>query len=199
MALPPPDAVKSSKGCSLPVVQTTPVRPLLPANEAPRPTWPVTTSIPQQLGARSWAWCRSAGREAWADLRAAQWRRLALWLLLLVWIVALVVGIALLSTWTTHGVLDTACRPDGSFSPFAGYSFWDMSGFFQITLPFGILTFGQAKTVDIAWDLVSHCYDGSGLGPYCKPVARFLTCSRSWAEAARPCWHSTPTEHSPHM
>lgn len=50
----------------------------------------------------------------------------------------------------------SGCRPDDTFSPFIdGYNWWSDSGFFQITLGFGSLTFGQVKLVDIIWNLVS--------------------------------------------
>ncbi|KAI0814071.1 hypothetical protein GGR55DRAFT_633933 [Xylaria sp. FL0064] len=38
--------------------------------------------------------------------------------------------------------------------PFDGYSYWDISGFFQVTLPLGSFTFTQAKVIDIVWDIV---------------------------------------------
>jgi hypothetical protein len=53
-----------------------------------------------------------------------------------------------------HGL--TACRPDGEFSlePYK-YNYWDASGYFQITIGFGTLSFSEAKVVDIVWDIVS--------------------------------------------
>lgn len=49
----------------------------------------------------------------------------------------------------------SACQPDGSFSifPFDYYA-WGISGFFQITIGFGSLTFTKAKAIDIVWDIV---------------------------------------------
>src|SRR5690242_17998254 len=49
----------------------------------------------------------------------------------------------------------SACQPDGSFSPDPEYGFWQLSGFFQITIPFGPLTFTHVKVIDIVWDMVS--------------------------------------------
>ncbi|KAI0456683.1 hypothetical protein F5B21DRAFT_467523 [Xylaria acuta] len=48
----------------------------------------------------------------------------------------------------------TACRPDGTFSPYTGYSYWDTAGFFQITLAFGSFTFTKVKVIDTVWDIV---------------------------------------------
>ena len=55
------------------------------------------------------------------------------------------------------GGYGTACILDGDFSLFPSVdSFWSVTGFFNISLSFGKLTFGQAKIIDIIWDLVSH-------------------------------------------
>ncbi|KAF1975556.1 hypothetical protein BU23DRAFT_441890, partial [Bimuria novae-zelandiae CBS 107.79] len=34
------------------------------------------------------------------------------------------------------------------------YSYWSRTGFFQITLALGDLSFGQAKLIDVVWDVV---------------------------------------------
>ncbi|KAH7160999.1 hypothetical protein EDB81DRAFT_783720 [Dactylonectria macrodidyma] len=137
---------------------TVPLDSLLLGLHESRPT-PTTPTNPkcgnrQPKGGFVQQWWTEPRREAWADLRAAEWGRGALWFLLLLWMLALVCVVITIPIITSLAVVDvSACRPDGSFSPYTGYSFWDFSGFFQITLPFGSLTFTQAKVIDIAWDL----------------------------------------------
>ncbi|KAH7142700.1 hypothetical protein B0J13DRAFT_503038 [Dactylonectria estremocensis] len=139
---------------------TVPLDSLLPEPHQPRPTATATTTTnpkcahPQPKGGRVQRWWTEPRREAWADLRAAKWGRGALWFLLLLWTLTLVCVVITIPIISSLAVVDvSACRPDGSFSPYTGYSFWDFSGFFQITLPFGSLTFTQAKVIDIVWDL----------------------------------------------
>ncbi|KAI1157971.1 hypothetical protein F5B18DRAFT_668615 [Nemania serpens] len=71
---------------------------------------------------------------------------------LTVWFAGLLYTLALLGLSISPP--SAACRPDGTFSPFTGYSYWDASGFFQITLAFGSFTFTQVKVIDIAWDII---------------------------------------------
>jgi hypothetical protein len=56
----------------------------------------------------------------------------------------------------TTGKHGNACQPDGSFQlrP-ETFRYWSRSGFFQITLAFGNLSFTNAKIIDVAWDVVS--------------------------------------------
>ncbi|CAI6339096.1 unnamed protein product [Periconia digitata] len=71
---------------------------------------------------------------------------------------ALLVALILPSTFNTlygDATDQTACVLDGEFSLFPfSRSFWSVTGFFDISLSFGKLTFGQAKIIDIIWDLV---------------------------------------------
>ncbi|KAK3984074.1 hypothetical protein QBC44DRAFT_389537 [Cladorrhinum sp. PSN332] len=96
------------------------------------------------------------------------WRRLPLWVLYFAWISGLIYVISMLILWginksvlssaATRARPAAACKPDGSFTlyvwPGQGMAFWDKTGFFQITMGMGNLTFTQAKIVDVAWDLV---------------------------------------------
>jgi hypothetical protein len=59
------------------------------------------------------------------------------------------------SSLAVYGDGGLACRPDGSFSLVPDYRYWQVSGFFQITLSFGFLTFTPVKVIDIVWDVVS--------------------------------------------
>ncbi|KAI1346320.1 hypothetical protein F5Y01DRAFT_321917 [Xylaria sp. FL0043] len=76
----------------------------------------------------------------------------------------------------------SACRPDDTFSPFDGYSYWDISGFFQVTLPLGTFTFTQAKVIDIVWDIVIG-RAGQGILAYCswRTFADYATVSMETA------------------
>ncbi|KAH7138665.1 hypothetical protein B0J11DRAFT_588081 [Dendryphion nanum] len=48
-----------------------------------------------------------------------------------------------------------ACQPDGSFRLIPEtYSLWSSSGFFQITIGGGQLSFTEAKIIDILWDII---------------------------------------------
>ncbi|KAI1118895.1 hypothetical protein F5Y14DRAFT_398091 [Nemania sp. NC0429] len=71
---------------------------------------------------------------------------------LVLWCTALSFTLILLARFITPP--SSACRPDGTFSPFIGYSYWDASGFFQVTLAFGSFTFTQVKIIDVAWDII---------------------------------------------
>jgi hypothetical protein len=57
---------------------------------------------------------------------------------------------------SNFGVTPTACLPDGRFSldPY-GYDYWDASGFFEVTLGYGEMTFTEVKVIDVVWDIVS--------------------------------------------
>ncbi|KZM27916.1 uncharacterized protein EKO05_0010306 [Ascochyta rabiei] len=80
-----------------------------------------------------------------------------LWVLVFVWFSSLTAGFVFLcvfSTWTKEYTLPSACLPDDSFNLQPGsYQYWSNSGFFQITLGFGRLTFTQAKAIDVIWDM----------------------------------------------
>lgn len=100
-------------------------------------------------------------REALEDLRFFKSKEGCLHLLFYVSLCLLIVILSLLSatSWRFVDWLDSeACNPDDTFSPFAdnSYSYFSMSGFFQVALAFGSLTFTQAKVYDIIWDVVSH-------------------------------------------
>ncbi len=94
---------------------------------------------------------RQGHREARKDMRR-NWHVL---LIVIVWfggIIACIVMLSLLVTGNTGSI----CQPDGSFSVLDDepFSYWSSSGFFQITLGFGELTFTQAKVIDLVWDIV---------------------------------------------
>ncbi|XXH01707.1 hypothetical protein Hte_008068 [Hypoxylon texense] len=105
---------------------------------------------------RQW---KETTQEVLADLRDAWSWRPFLVLLYLSWIGFLVFVIVMLAIssygYSLQGALNTACKPDDSFTPFAnGYSPWSSAGFFQITLAFGPLDFTPAKVIDICWDVI---------------------------------------------
>ena len=100
---------------------------------------------------------RNAHQHAWHDLKT-RWRRGLFWTLCLFIFIGLVLSLALVLKYAANATLGgaTACRPDGAFSlePYE-FNYWDASGFFQVTLGYGRLTFSQAKGVDVLWDVVS--------------------------------------------
>ncbi|KAF1349222.1 hypothetical protein EJ07DRAFT_55095, partial [Lizonia empirigonia] len=96
-------------------------------------------------------------RQARADFRA-RWGRGCLGVLAFLWFVCLTVGFSMLCYFATSSTVadhSSACLPDDSFSldP-REYRYWSRSGFFQITLGFGRLSFTQAKAIDVIWDIV---------------------------------------------
>lgn len=96
-------------------------------------------------------------RQSWNDVRN-RWQRGAFWFL--VSIICGCIGFLYVidpryySYKNSHS--NKACQPDGSFQIDPGsFGYWSKSGFFQITLGFGVLTFTQAKAIEIIWDIVS--------------------------------------------
>jgi hypothetical protein len=101
---------------------------------------------------------RTTWSELRHDLRTTKWLRGLGWYGLFLWICALLTILAtlgVLSVFTSNG----ACVPDDSFRlrP-SSYNYWSSSGFFQITLGYGHLSFTEAKVIDIVWDVVSLGY-----------------------------------------
>jgi hypothetical protein len=98
-------------------------------------------------------------REAKKDFRA-RWRAAALGFLGFCWLAGLIIILIMVTVFhSSNGYVSSgsdACLPDGSFAldP-STYNYWSKSGFFQITLGFGSLTFSEAKAIDIVWDVVS--------------------------------------------
>ncbi|KAI0490883.1 hypothetical protein F4859DRAFT_508675 [Xylaria cf. heliscus] len=93
---------------------------------------------------------KDAGREARSDL-SARWAHG----LCLFYISGLIIGIIFVGVfYGLRGLPSTACHPDGTFSVYLDYSYWDITGFFQVNIGFGRLTFTQAKVIDTAWEIV---------------------------------------------
>ncbi|KAK3378805.1 hypothetical protein B0T24DRAFT_522841 [Lasiosphaeria ovina] len=118
---------------------------------------------PQGLPAQSfkafdvWGPLIGGSREAWRDLRAFKLHR-AGWLLFFLWICLLVGLLALLSPLGSLNKFALApiapCQLDGTFDIDPNsYNWWSPSQVFQIALGSGSLTFGQAKVVDVVWDI----------------------------------------------
>jgi hypothetical protein len=93
-------------------------------------------------------------------LKAARWGRGLLWVSFFLLTAGLLVTFIILadtaSRETGFTSIRSACPPDGYFDLYGGFGYWQISGFFQITLPFGSLDFTQAKVIDIIWDVVSR-------------------------------------------
>ena len=91
------------------------------------------------------------------DLKSTRWLRGLGWSAGVIWFFGLVVSAVLMGIVALFRASDTACQPDGSFRLLPDtYSMWSSTGFFQITLGGGKLTFAQAKVLDIVWDIVSR-------------------------------------------
>lgn len=103
---------------------------------------------------------RTAFQELKHDLKSTQWLRGLGWFVGAVWFAGLLGCMVSFALVQSFGPPDKACQPDGSFrlKP-DSYSVWSSSGFFQITLGGGHLTFAQAKVVDIVWDIVRFTKD----------------------------------------
>lgn len=117
----------------------------------------------QRKGSRGTTFWGTAHYQAWHDL-TTRWRRGLFWTFCFFVFVGLVLVLAIVLKLSENATLSgmTACRPDGQFSlePY-NYKYWDSSGFFQITLAFGNLSFTQAKVADVAWDIVGSPMDRS--------------------------------------
>lgn len=100
-------------------------------------------------------------RELVDDLRESFWWLWANWPLFGAWFLFLgctgcIVWLLVMISVIASSSSGSACMPDGSFSLYTGnYSIWSSSGFFQITVGFGPLSFAQAKAIDICFDMVS--------------------------------------------
>jgi hypothetical protein len=95
---------------------------------------------------------KESHHQAWIDLRE-RWGRAGAWL----FFAGLCTCFGLLYPFSqVSGRAGSACLPDGSFQleP-ERFRYWSKSGFFQITLAFGNLSFTEAKVIDVVWDVVS--------------------------------------------
>ncbi|KAJ3961204.1 hypothetical protein N0V92_002086 [Colletotrichum tropicale] len=111
------------------------------------------------LGSKLWdkrAW-KEAVIAAVQDLIDFNWVIAISWLFLLGWIAGLgvLMSVVIQQPQAITDSDNTACQPDGSFNIFRNeYDWWAASGFFQITMAWGTMTFANAKFVDVAWDVV---------------------------------------------
>lgn len=133
--------------------------PLNPSAAMPKPL-----SLLKRSRKLRWKEIRRYCAEAyWQTRRDVQtrWRRGVFWALIFIWTEGLC---AILSTLSgrrvnNHNFNKTACRSDGTFAPDPWtYNLWSTSRFFQVSLGFGAMSFSQAKTVDVIWDIVGSPY-----------------------------------------
>jgi hypothetical protein len=125
-------------------------------------------------GNLSW-WDRTVGlrrrrlnvRELWKtaygdlkdDLKRTRWLRGFGWFAAVLWLFGLIATACVIGIMTLSST-ETACQPDGQFRLHPDeFTMWSSSGFFQITLGGGELTFTEAKVIDIVWDIVSPFRD----------------------------------------
>lgn len=105
-----------------------------------------------KVGSRSWTSHKS--EKSWVLLRRRLVSRVLLGFLTTGFL-ALLIFMSLLPREFTadHG---TVCKPDGNFSlSFDSYTPWKRDGIFAINMRFGNFSFGQAKLIDVSWDIVS--------------------------------------------
>ncbi|KAK3987144.1 hypothetical protein QBC44DRAFT_246574 [Cladorrhinum sp. PSN332] len=83
------------------------------------------------------------------------WSRVGRYLVSFAWF-SFILGLTLfLIVWGCLPAPPSACKPDGSFSPFSDdYRWWSPRSFFEMTLQGGSFSFAEAKVIDIGWDLV---------------------------------------------
>lgn len=97
---------------------------------------------------------KNSYRDLCGDLKGTKWLRGLGWLVGIIWIFGLIAGVCTISV-LSFSSSTTACQPDGSFRLHPEtFSMWSSSGYFQITLGGGHLTFTEAKVIDISWDIV---------------------------------------------
>ena len=92
--------------------------------------------------------------ESWADLKSiGHWPQIFKLLWPLLFIAGATTILPVISSHKLYQV-SKACQPDsGFYVGFGEYDIWDVSGFFQITLGFGELSFSTAKIIDVCWDV----------------------------------------------
>ncbi|KAI2621152.1 hypothetical protein GGR54DRAFT_90698 [Hypoxylon sp. NC1633] len=128
---------------------------LIEESPAPEENQPSSISFYEKISSQ---W-KGACREALSDLRSIGWARAGLWTLFVVWTMAMLGCLIYLIQYGLDSSIangtQSACSADGNFHLFiTEYSSWAASGFFEITLGFGNLSFTQAKVIDIAWDII---------------------------------------------
>jgi hypothetical protein len=108
-------------------------------------------------------------------------RKFALGVMCAIWALGLLVALAflllfgLLPSLSLDSEHPSACHPDGTFSPFGQtYNPWATSGFFQINLAFGNLTFTNVKIIDIVWDIVSRHYHFQSMLPLTYAMSQVI-------------------------
>lgn len=100
---------------------------------------------------------RLSHSQAWHDVKT-RWRRGLQWILYPGILIGLIFCLrySAIAPYQKGQYGRSACLPDGGFSLERGtYNYWAASGFFQVTLGFGSLSFAEAKIIDVAWDIVS--------------------------------------------
>ncbi|KAJ4985482.1 hypothetical protein SVAN01_09047 [Stagonosporopsis vannaccii] len=98
---------------------------------------------------------RTALHDLRCDLSAIRWLRGLGWTAGVIWVLGLILSAIFIGLLSEFVSSNSACVPDGSFRLHPDtYSMWSSSGFFQITLGGGKLSFAQAKVVDVVWDII---------------------------------------------
>ena len=96
-------------------------------------------------------------RRGVVDLKTVNWQRnfYRVWIFLwpILFMTALIVILPVVSSHRLYQPVD-ACQPDSGFRVgYSNYNIWAISGFFQITLTYGRLSFTAAKIITVCWDV----------------------------------------------
>ncbi|RAR06361.1 hypothetical protein DDE82_003431 [Stemphylium lycopersici] len=141
--------------------------PLLPALEINREAIHSAFSTASSGFAYYW---RDLHHQAVKDFRARWWSCL-LWLLAFAWLLALFISFGVLIATGIGSLGDRgACLPDGRFAVDPSmYRYFSGSGFFEITLGFGRMSFTQVKAIDVSWDIL--------VGRGGQAIVAYISCS----------------------
>lgn len=110
------------------------------------------------------AWLRKLfWKDTWSDVKSVPWgwlgRRFLSHILPLLMITGILILLVFMSLYPGIFTRDTGelCRPDGTFLlSFDSYTPWKHNAIFAINLNFGRYTFGEAKLIDVCWDVVGR-------------------------------------------
>ncbi|KAK5033178.1 hypothetical protein LTS07_003479 [Exophiala sideris] len=97
-------------------------------------------------------------QEGLIDLKTMKWRRNSYLVWMFLWpilpMIALIVVLPIARSPSLYHPVD-ACQPDSGFRvSYDNYNVWGVSGFFQITLRWGLLSYTSAKIISVCWDII---------------------------------------------
>ncbi|KAK0744565.1 hypothetical protein B0T21DRAFT_280580 [Apiosordaria backusii] len=94
-------------------------------------------------------------RQCHARPKNIEWIQIGFWIPVGIWFSVLFTLTITLGVWGALPAPGSACKPDGTFSPFSDdYTWWSRASFFEITLKTSQMSFAEVKVIDLIWDLV---------------------------------------------